>query len=58
MSLCQLHALQYGIVCSQLSNYFTTRWAITYAGDATFDAAFIRGTIVAGEIYIDNLNYW
>lgn len=35
-----------------------TGWAITYAGDAVFDAADIRGTITANAISINNNNYW
>jgi len=36
----------------------TAGWAITYAGDATFDATSIRGTLTAGALFINNNNYW
>jgi len=36
----------------------TLGWAITYAGDAAFDATTIRGTLTAGALVINNNNYW
>jgi len=36
----------------------STGWAITWAGDAVFDATSIRGTLTAGAILINANNYW
>jgi hypothetical protein len=41
-----------------ITNSGTSGWAISYSGEATFSNTIIRGTLVAGEVYINAFNYW